>query len=591
MPEWIGGCELRRAASAPTPGWQRVGCRLACALAWLGLLVALPGGVAAGAAEPAPVRLGAVSNFAQGWRPRTLDAATRLGVPHLRDGTRWRDSERAPGRYRFGTKRTGFPGEVLADGIGLTLVVNWGNPLYDGGDTPTSGEAVAAHGAFVAALVAVFPALAAVEVGNEFNGANFVRGPLARATPKARARAHLAILSGIDDALRAAGADVTLLGGATHSIPAGYLWSLLDEGAAGLIDALAIHPYTTRAEELAGQIGVLRRHRAARNMPIEVTEFGTTDAAAAPAHLVKTYAALAPLGVTGAMWYPLNARGDGFVPLVDESGKPTGAGRAFAFASRLLAPHPARDVSPDPFTYAVQFGEGALVLWGEPRDVTYDPAALNAYDAGGTRIAATTVRLAMDTPVVFAAAEGGAADFGAALAYSPQTIVADTYHQFGYPGAGGRPPAGDPFERFARSRGRTIALRTMPGQQVRAEPWVPYVGLPELRPLRITARRLLPVRRRAGPVEIVIRHVADRAADVLLDARFAPADRSVDGITVSLALNGAELASAAGRTGLAVEGMPLRLAAGDVLEFVVGPGATATGDVTDYAVRLRRPPP
>lgn len=144
-------------------------------------------------------------------------------------------------------------------------------------------------------------------------------------------------------------------------------------GAGRYMDALAFHPYTTPPEQLARQIAVLRRVPGLSGMPLEATEFGDPNPATAPGTFLRYYCQMALSGVSRAVWYPLNPRGDGLTPLIGADLMPTPVGRAFATAQRLMEHRPATDAAPDPFTYGCRFGASTWLLWGAPRAVIPAP--------------------------------------------------------------------------------------------------------------------------------------------------------------------------------------------------------------------------
>lgn len=554
----------------------------ACGLSlWIGTgLSTLPhSSEARGAHRKAPLVLGAASNFSQGWNNRTFGAAIALPVTRFRDGIRWSEAERSPGAYTFDNPRTAYMARLDRQNARLTLTVNWGNPLYDGGKTPHSDRALAAFGRFVAQVVARYPAVDTIEVGNEFNGANFVSGPVKAAGLAERGRYHLAMVRSAAHAAKAVRADVKVLGGATHSLPAGYLWPLLDGGGARLFDGLAVHPYTTPIDQLAAQIGVLRRHPAARAMPIHVTEFGSRDPRRAGDDLVRAYAVMASLGVRELDWYPLNERGDGHVPLVRRDLSLTSAGKAFRFVQARLAHHAGQDLSPDAFTFVHAFGSRAWVVWGSPRSLTVDPRSVTAFDATGARLAPGTLALSEDRALVLIGTRplkrGGIVSFGC------NPLVADSFHQFGYPFARAD---GDGFERFARIAGRERRFHTLPGQQRRNVPWTPYRGLPGKPRLRLSADTMLPALDGKHDA-IVHRYSAPKARTITLRARFAPSRQSADGIRVEAARNGATLFSQSGKSQIVID-RRITLRAGDRLSLAVSPNGSARGDLTDYRIRI-----
>lgn len=531
--------------------------------------------------EPKGPRLGAASNFAQGRLSTTLPYTQNLGVTDLRDGSAWARVETTRGVYDFDNPRAIFGDDLAEAGMGYSAVVNWGNPLYDAGKTPVSRKGIAAFGRFAAALAARFPALHSIEVGNEFNGTNFVDGRIQTMAPLDRARAYFKLLRSTAKSVRKARPDVRILGGATHSIPAQYLWTILDAGGAAYMDALAIHPYTTPAEQLVRQIEVLRRHPDAAGLDIEVTEFGEKDAAAAPGHFLRNYCQMALAGVTRAAWYPLNPRADGFEPLFGPEGAATPVARAFQFAQAHFEGQPAEAFRPDPFTYGCRFGRGHLVIWGAPRDLALR-AGTEVLDAMGSPLEAP-YSLSPTEPLIIYRATGSVVR---GIRLKAQPLVADSFHQFAYP-AGTEARAGeDAFARFARRGDEIIPLTTLPGQEARGTPWFPYRGSAAHRPVRVTAENLVPGVAGGRPIEIVHQLTVPEAGRFDLRVDLDVPARSEDGVHLTLRRNATVLEA------MVVTGQretwlrSLSLEAGDRLEVSVGPNGTARGDAVSYRIRL-----
>lgn len=558
-------------------------------IAALSVLTAVPLACAAQTEPPAtPLMaplLGAVSNFGQGNQPGVLENAIALGLTDLRDGLYWDRVETTLGEFEFDGPQTTFPDEILSEDLSLSLTLNWGHPLFEDGATPTTPEGIAAFGAFAGVLAERFPDLDAVEIGNEFNGVDFVRGPLKDVSPEERAKAHAQLLAAASEAARGVRDDIRILGGASHSIPLAYLWAVLDAGGGDHMDALALHPYTTPPEQLARQIEVLRRHPAAADMPIEITEFGSSDPEAAASYMLRDYCQMALSGVTRAVWYPLTPRGDGLVPLMEKDGRLTGAGRAFRAVQKHFAEKPVTGIDADPFTYGCRFGEDAMLLWGEPREVTVTDT-VEIFDAEGQPLDGPQT-LSRDAPLILQAA--GPIALGDQVKLGDQELIADSFDQFGYPSADGAPAPTDPFERLIRVDGQETALSTMPGQEASGTLWTPYLGDKGQRPLRLTAEQLLPGGSAERPVEIVHRYVATEAMEVALEATFEVAERSDDGIAVRLLLNDEELETQSGKAAITMAPEAISLAAGDRLEIAVGPDGNANGDVTRYRITLRAP--
>ncbi|MDS9468920.1 hypothetical protein RGQ15_15240 [Paracoccus sp. MBLB3053] len=512
--------------------------------------------------------------------------AIDLGVTDFRDIIYWSKVESESESYSFDKLTTIYPEEIAASGGRMSLTLNWGNELHDAGETPFTPEGRAAFARFAEAALDAHPAISAVEVGNEFNGQNFVTGPVKDVSREERASQHFELLKAVYLRVKASHPKVAVLGGAAHSIPGGYIWPLLDLGGADYMDALVLHPYTTPPEQLARQIAVLRRHPQASDLPLQVTEFGEKGRAEAPSFLMRMYCAMALSGVERAAWYPLHDRGDGLEPLIDtHSGRPTDTGRVFARVQKMMAGRPVRDVSPDPFTIACLFGEDTLVIWGARRAV-WIADGIEATNALGVTLDKVLLELSESDPIILTADERIV--LGEDVKLEPTGILADSYHQFSYPTEDETFASADPFQRFARHKDRRVPLRTMPGQEAQGTPWTPYLGNRHYRPARLLADSLVPGGSDTNPVEIVHRYVADTKRVVALEASWNPSERSQDGVEITVLLNGKVLehkSSVRDRYSVALPEIPMWR--GARLDIVVGPGGNSSGDVTEYRIVLR----
>lgn len=534
----------------------------------------------------APMALGAAANFSQGWSEVTHSAAVELGVEEFRDSILWSDVERTPGEYSFTQRKTQYPERLAESGGHLVLTVSGSNPLYDDGQTPHSPEAVAAFARFVAAVVRQYPAISAVEVGNEFNSGDFVTGPVRAGGIGQRAGYHIALVEAVAREVRRIRPDLPILGGATHSLPAGYLWSVLERADPGLIDGLAVHPYTTDVDQLPAQTGVLRRNPRARSLPLHVTEYGTKSEADAPDHMLRGYAAMASLGFAALHWYPLNERADGMVPLIRRDGSVTGAGEAFRFIRAQLSSRIARDISPDPFTFVHAFappgaGDDRLVLWGEPRKITLVRGDILAFDARGNRLDPAQLALSADHAVVLAGP--GPIRLGEDVLLDCTTLVADSFYQFSYPQRGGQiPPSA--FASTLRIGGEERALGTMPGQQRAGVPWVPYLGVAGEQGMRLTAERIVLAGGPAGGAALLQRWVPEGAGPLRIEAEFTPIARGPDPFSVEISQGGQVLFAQTGAQAVRFVG---ELASGNEnpLVFAVDSG-NARAVSADYRFRI-----
>ncbi len=551
-------------------------------------------------------RLAAASNFGQGMSQGMLDAAIRLGVRDLRDALYWDRVEQGDGGFVYDRPTTTYPDALPPSGAQMSLTVNNGHPAYEDGATPLGDVAVKAFGRHAAHVAARFPAITGVEVGNEFNGQNFVTGPLLDQGLGARAKGYVALLRSVYEQTKAVRPDVRIIGGGVHSIPTGYIREMLALGAADWMDAIAVHPYSTPIDQLARQIAVLRDVPGLADMPVEITEFGSKSAGAAANDFVRGYCQMALSGVTRLAWYPLNDRGDGYVPLIAPDLGVTSAGQAYGFVLTQLEGRVVRDASPDDFTYACLFQDRILVIWGMARDVSVARDRVEVRSATGQVLDGARFRLSETAPLILMARDGALRDGDYALA--AQTVLADSFHQFAYPadargsdpstpapvstptpGPARAMPAAQGFERGYRVDGEVSALITMPGQGGPGRPWTPWLGIPGDPGVRVLSDTLV-TGGNDPRGEIVHTYMAPQDMRVAINARFAPAERSLDGITVTIRRNDTALIQVPVKHDFTYDKAGVHLRKGDVLEFGVSAGATTTGDVTAYRITLTQVP-
>lgn len=552
---------------------------LVCALA---AALALPAG-----AEPLRgPRLGAATDFGQTWAPELLAAAEALPLAVLRDEIWWHNVETADGRFVFDTRRTDYPDLLPAQQARLMFLVNNPHPAYDGGTTPYTAEGAAAFARYVTQVLERFPQIDIVEIGNEMNSATFAWGPGWEGRIEDRAAAYVRLLKATAAAVRAQRPAAEIIGGAAHSIPLAWLRAIFAAGGGAAIDALALHPYTVAPEHLARQIALLRAEvPGAAKMPIAITEFGQTRAATAPAYLLKSYCQQALAGVTWAIWYPLNPRGDGLAALLTRGGRPTATGQVFRFLAATFEGQPVVDIAPDPFTYGCRFGSDWMVLWGAPRDVTLaadvrvvDPETdTEAEPQTQFQTETAGARLSPDRPLVLH--RPGGLRLAQEVRLAPHGLIADTWHQFGYPETGA---AQDPFQRLIRIDGAEHPLVTQPGQERGGVPWTPYLASPLDDWARADAGWARPSGSLDRPVEILHRYTAPHRQRVIAQIEVSPWE---GGAALSVTAAGETLARVPSVQAQALTLAPLVLDRGDTLDVAVGPNGTGGG--TDLRITLR----
>ncbi len=528
-------------------------------------------------------RLGVSSNFGQGLSPDMLNFSRALPVTNFRDEVFWSHVERPDGGYAFADDQTTYPDAFDA---GVTLIMNNGHPGYDNGQTPGSDRAVAAFARYAAAAVARFPAITAIEVGNEVNSNTFVSGPLWTGDLPEKAAVYTRLLAATATAVRATNPDIRILGGAAHSIPLAWFSALIDAGALAYLDAIVLHTYTTPPEQIRRQIALLRDLPGLQTLPIEVTEFGRSDATLAPATLLKNYCQMALAGVTSVMWYPLSPRGDGLTPLLNDRGQITEVGRTYRLIEAELTGRSVRDAAPDPFTYACLFGDDTLVIWGAARAISLTGPGLLARDVTGDTLPSDRLMLSRETPVIITS-QNAPIELGKTVTLGPQQVIADSFDQFAYPGANGT----DPFHRFARQKGQDIPLETRAGQDRNGMPWTPYLGTDHDGVVRAEAGQVFPSAWGPDAIEVIYRYTAATQIQVDLSIDIAPDTASPDGVKLTVKRNNRLLGT---RTVTGVQTMAFRaltLAPGTTLDIIIGPGPSAERDLTALRVTLRHPAP
>ncbi|MFM6832704.1 MAG: hypothetical protein ACKOVA_20555, partial [Novosphingobium sp.] len=355
---------------------MRRGCRLGA----LAAAVLATGCDAAPAAPPAPLRLGVTAHFAQGWPDRLWPAIGAVRAATVREALGWRRVETRRGQYQFTPENSAHVARLCAMKLPVVLVIDPRNPLYDNGTTANSDQAQAAFGAFVANVAEHFGnCLAAIEVGNEINGASAMDGPAA----SDRARSHTRLMKAVWQATKPRNAGVALLGGSVNTVGTGFLEALFAQGLLNWVDGIAVHPYRRTPEgldwELAGLRNAMARHGAIK--PVWATEFGMAapDPAKAADYLLGMAVLLSASGVSEAQWYAL-ADDPSFptMGLVDANAAPKPAAATFGILSAdLLGRGPAvRRSTGEPALHRYRFGGDREVLWGASRSLSLPSGAV-----------------------------------------------------------------------------------------------------------------------------------------------------------------------------------------------------------------------
>ncbi len=543
--------------------------------------------------------IGAATHFQQGWDIAALQWAKDVGAGDVRDEISWSEVESSPGRYVFTSPRASYIDAVASSGVKLTLLLQGGNPNYDGGNTPYSDAGRAAFAKFAVAVLDRFPSVKTIEIGNEYNGDDFVTGPVRNAAYGDRQNYYALMLKAVHDAVKAAHGDVKILGGAAHSIPVGYYKVLFDKGALDNMDGIVIHPYTTDPEQFSRQIQILKAAMGSKQRPIYVTEYARElDSESDTAdYLVKMTAAMAASGVAGADWYALRQEGTADalwykkVALTTFAGALTKPGQAFRLmAKQVLNQGAAKQIAIDDFTYAYAFGDKVMVLWGAPRSLSFSGSA-KFYNAQGEAIA-NPGQISQDSPIVIVS--DAPITYGGNLTLGASGLVADSFDQFDYqntPIASGSYQGRWAYYDFSMQRSALEPMSGFGGGELSSTAWTPYISDNWRRPFFIQPNTMMPVdfgdASNPNVYKAVLRYTAARAQTLVIKGTWQVQSGSVDGVDLTVAVNGKPVLTTAfnGRYDMNIPGVTV--APGDTIDFALGTNATAAGgDATFYRIKL-----
>ncbi|SDL16278.1 hypothetical protein [Aliiruegeria lutimaris] len=348
------------------------------------------------------------------------------------------------------------------------------------------------------------------------------------------------------------------------------------------MDAIVLHPYAVPPEQLRRSIALLRAIPDATEMPIEITEWGTSSKEEAPAHLMKGYCQFALSAVTRFIWYPLGDRGDGFAPLIDGNNV-TPVGRAYQMAQTAFWGEPVTDLGLDPFTYGCGFGDKAMVLWGALRQVTLTEG-VRAFASDGQPLASEELVLDRDRPIVLLS--DAPIRIGEELRLGPHGVIADSYDQFAFPAQG---QTTGPLMILAEKGRNSVPFATRPGQECGGVPWSPYLGNELDMSLRASADWVLPGEvpglQGPQPVAIVQRYRAERSSAARLWIDIAPSAESMDGVILRIR-QGRDILLELWVAEATIVELPIALTAGMDTDVIVAPGENAHGDFTRLRIRF-----
>ena len=167
-----------------------------------------------------------------------LSLIAQTGIKWVREDARWANAETVQGQISIPASWDMFVDTALSKGLSPLLIVDYGNPFYDGGNAPYTDEGIAAYAHYAGELAEHFKGkVDHFEIWNEWNigGGNPDRLP-----PEAYAK----VLQAAYTAIKAANPDAVVIGCTTSGADAEWIGRVLAAGGYSYMDAVSIHPYT-----------------------------------------------------------------------------------------------------------------------------------------------------------------------------------------------------------------------------------------------------------------------------------------------------------------------------------------------------------
>ena len=200
-------------------------------------------------------------------RPGEMKMLADAGVTWVRMDFTWGATERVKGEYDFSAYdrlMTALDEHKLR----ALFILDYGNPLYDGGLSPHTDEGRAAMARWAAAAAAHFRSRGVIwEMWNEPNIKQFWK-------PQPNVEDYTKLAATVGEALRAADPHALYVGPATSQIDMPFLEGCFKAGLLEHWTAVTVHPYRqkdpeTAAEEYRGLRELIARH-APKGKPIPI---------------------------------------------------------------------------------------------------------------------------------------------------------------------------------------------------------------------------------------------------------------------------------------------------------------------------------
>ncbi|GCE30043.1 hypothetical protein KDA_55270 [Dictyobacter alpinus] len=233
----------------------------------------------------APPTHDASSQFGNGlhfesYDPNLAPLVATTGAGWARADLTWANIEKTQGQYDFSVYDP-WMNALQQQGITPFVILDYSNPLYDGGNTPYDDAGYSAYANYAQAVLHHYGSqITAVEVWNEYNWN--AAGPCSRSTS-----CYVQLLKTAYQAVKAVNTNITVVGGAVAEDESGWFDGIFQGGGLQYMDAVSGHPYTDKQtaapentagtsldQQMIGLEGAIKQYNNGQPKPIWISELG-----------------------------------------------------------------------------------------------------------------------------------------------------------------------------------------------------------------------------------------------------------------------------------------------------------------------------
>jgi polysaccharide biosynthesis protein PslG len=210
-----------------------------------------------------------------------LNLIRQSGVSSIRDEMFWQGVEHQRGQYAIPKNSEYYVTTSVALGLKPLLSLDYGNPLYDHGDKPTSDEAIEGYARYAEFVVRHFKGRVALyEIWNEWDGS------VGKTTP-GTAQAYVKLLKIVYPRLKKIDPNLVIIAGGVSGggVRGQFLREMLEGGALSAADGISFHQYIFSSkgngrtpETLMDNINrveeMVRNYNGNKEFPLYLTETG-----------------------------------------------------------------------------------------------------------------------------------------------------------------------------------------------------------------------------------------------------------------------------------------------------------------------------